>query len=64
MSQPSSLSFAPQPQKQSTNIYTIMLVVSLISIITATVVLAMELNRFGEFPWWQLPAGVSLPAGS
>lgn len=62
MSLPSSLNPAPQPHKQSTNIYTVMLIVSLLAIITATVILAMELNRFGEYPWWEVPAGG--PAGS
>ncbi len=54
----------PQPEKQSTNIYTVMLIVSLLAIITATVILAMELNRFGEYPWWEVPAGGSAPAGT
>ena len=64
MSLPSSLSSAQQPHKQSTNIYTVMLIVSLLAIITDTVILAMELNRFGEYPWWEVPAGGSAPAGT
>jgi hypothetical protein len=63
MSLASSPNFAPRPEKQPTNIYTMMLVISLVAIITGTTLLAMELNRFGEFPWWQLPPGTSMPAG-
>lgn len=63
MSLANSLS-SPQPEKQSTNIYTVMLIVSFVAILTATVILAMELNRFGPFPHWQLPAGTSMPSGS
>ena len=64
MSLPSSLSPGQQPHKQPTNIYTVMLIVSLLAIITATTILAIELNRFGEYPWWEVPAGGSAPAGS
>ena len=33
-----------------------MLMLSLIYIITATVLLAMELKRFEPSPWWSVPA--------
>ena len=48
---------APAVQKQGSNIYTVMLILSFVFIVTATVMLAMELNRFGAYPWWQTPGG-------
>ena len=48
---------APATQKPGSNIYTVMLILSFIFIVTATVMLAMELNRFGGYPWWQTPTG-------
>ena len=60
MSLPSSPSQpAPSTQKQGTNIYTVMLMLTFVFIVTATVMLAMELNRFGTYPWWQTPGGGS-----
>ena len=41
-------------QKPGTNVYTVMLIVSFLCIVTATVLLAMELRRFGfpdVVPW-------------
>jgi hypothetical protein len=32
-----------------------MLILSLIAVITATVLLAMELDRFNPHPWWNAP---------
>jgi hypothetical protein len=32
-----------------------MLILAFIFIVTATVMLALELNRFGTYPWWQTP---------
>lgn len=53
MSLPNSPSAgAPVTQKPGTNIYTVMLILSFLFIVTATVMLAMELNRFGTYPWW------------
>jgi hypothetical protein len=34
-----------------------MLILTFIFIVTATIMLAMELNRFGTYPWWQTPGG-------
>ena len=56
MSLPSSANPIVPAQKQSTNIYTMMLVLSLICIITATVVLSMELKRFEPAPYWRVPS--------
>jgi hypothetical protein len=49
-------SSANQPigQKPGTNVYTVMLILSFCAIITATVLLAIELQRFGfpdVVPW-------------
>ena len=54
MSQPSSISI--RAEKQRTNVYTMMLVISLIALITASVLLSMELNRFGTWPPWNTSA--------
>ena len=54
MSLPSSAS--PQPiapiVKQSTNIYTVMLLLSFLAIVTASVVLYLNLQEYGTYPWW------------
>ena len=42
-------------QKQPTNVYTMMLILSLFALITASVLLAMELKRFEPHPWWSAP---------
>lgn len=51
-------------QKQRLNVYTVMLIISFICIITATILLYVELERWGSFPWWNTqdarPAGVWL----
>jgi len=36
-----------------------MLIVSFLAIVTACVLLYLELNRFGNYPWWQTGAGGS-----
>lgn len=61
MSLPSSSSpgFTPgQPavQKQGTNIYTVMLILAFLALVTGTTLLAMELQRYGTYPWWRTPA--------
>lgn len=54
MSQPSLASPGSEgpAQKQRTNVYTVMLVIALIAIITSCVVLYMELKRWGNYPYW------------
>jgi len=37
-----------------------MLVISLIAIITASVLMAMELKRFEPAPWWNAPKAPSV----
>ena len=39
-------------QKQSTNVYTVMLIISFFCIVVACVLLWLELNRWGSYPWW------------
>jgi hypothetical protein len=57
MSLPNSVSPGqPAVQKQGTNIYTVMLILSFLALVTGTVLLAMELNRYGDYPWWRTPA--------
>jgi hypothetical protein len=48
---------APSTQKQGTNIYTVMLMLAFVFIVTATIMLAMELQRFGPGVPWQTPGG-------
>lgn len=44
---------APVPaQKQRTNVYTVMLIIAFIFIVTSCVLLYMELKRWGNYPWW------------
>lgn len=58
MSLPNSANPAlPPAQKPGTNIYTVMLILSFCFIVTATIVLSIELSKFGDYPWWRVPAG-------
>ncbi|MCH2129394.1 MAG: hypothetical protein MK179_09640 [Pirellulaceae bacterium] len=50
---PESTGHVSGPKPQS-NVYTAMLVVALICVITSCVLLYLELQRFGEFPQWKL----------
>jgi hypothetical protein len=43
----------PVEQKQRTNIYTMMLILSFIAICVACVLLWMELQDYGPYPWWK-----------
>ena len=61
MSQPS---LASQPgsagvpvQKQKTNIYTMMLILSFVCVVIACLLLWMELRRWGAYPWWKTDEG-------
>jgi hypothetical protein len=44
----------PPAAKPGTNIYTVMLILSFCFIVTATVILSLELARFGDYPWWKV----------
>jgi hypothetical protein len=39
-------------QKPDTDVYTVMLIISFISILTACLLLYIELSRYGSYPWW------------
>lgn len=39
--------------KPETDVYTVMLVVSLIAVVTGIILLYLEVSRYGEYPWWQ-----------
>ena len=55
MSVPSSASQgAPVTEKQGTNVYTVMLIIAFVAIVTACIILGVELQRFGfpeRVPW-------------
>lgn len=66
MSQPGLTNSAnPQlnlpPQKQGFNVYSMMLVLSFIALVTGATLLANELLKYGDFPQWNT-AGVATPA--
>ena len=42
-------------EKPRSNIYTVMLILSLLAICTACVLLWLELSSYGSFPWWKVP---------
>ncbi len=44
-------------QKQPLNVYTVMLIVSFCAIITACLLLYLELKQWGSFPWWKPTTG-------
>ena len=57
MSLPGSVN---QPtQKPGTNVYTVMLILSFCFITVACIMLAMELTRYGAYPYWKATAGGS-----
>src|SRR5690606_19150992 len=39
-------------KKRPTDIYTVMLMISMAAVFTACILLLLELNRFGSYPWW------------
>lgn len=59
MSLPSSANPMMPQEKQKTNVYTVMMILSFLALVTGTVVLSMELNRYGEYPWWRASAATS-----
>ncbi len=48
---------AAPAQKQSTNVYTVMLIISFFCIVTACMLLYMELTKWGAYPWWNTSEG-------
>jgi cytoskeletal protein RodZ len=56
VSQPNLAEQQPQAaptQKQKTNVYTVMLFLSFVAIVTAIVLLWVELTKWGDYPWWE-----------
>ncbi|HRX82059.1 MAG: hypothetical protein H6821_12600 [Planctomycetaceae bacterium] len=56
MSQPSSFNPAgveAPKQKQKISVYTVMLFISFCAIVLACMLLWMELQLWGDYPWWK-----------
>jgi hypothetical protein len=47
------------PPKPGANVYTVMLILSFLALLTATTLLAVELGRFGSYPQWKTTTGGS-----
>jgi hypothetical protein len=62
MSQPNSANYggyAPPAHKPESNIYTMMLVLSFLLLVTASVLCHFELQKFGkDFPQWRVSGSV------
>ena len=54
----------PRTQKPRSNVYTMMLILSLAAIICSCVVLYLYLDQFGEYPWWETPSNISTEVGT
>ena len=39
-------------RKRSNNVYTWMLVIAMIALMTASILLLLELQSYGSYPWW------------
>ena len=48
---------ANQPAKSKANVYTVMLIISFMALVTACALLAVELSRFGSYPQWSATGG-------
>ncbi len=48
-----ALSPAVAIKKQPTDIYTVMLMISLGAVLIACVLLYLELSTYGSYPWWK-----------
>ena len=51
-----SMALAPAAanyQKQQVNVYTVMLIIAFLSISIGCLLLYMELQRWGTYPWWK-----------
>ena len=47
--------------KQRFSIYTMMLILSCIAIVTAITIVGMELNRYGKTGWWDVREAGTAP---
>ncbi len=54
----------PRTQKPRSNVYTMMLILSFAAIVTACVVLYLHLDRYGTYPWWEVPSDISSEVGA
>jgi len=50
-------------QKQQLNVYTVMLVIALISICMSILLLYLELRQWGSAPWWKTSGGATSSIG-
>ena len=50
---PRSKAPAVPVNKAPTDIYTVMIVISTLAVAVACILLLMELNRYGSYPWWK-----------
>ena len=48
----------PRTQKPRSNVYTMMLILSLAAIVTSCVVLYLYLDQYGDYPYWDIPQSV------
>lgn len=46
-------------RKRSNNVYTWMLVIAMIALMTACILLLLELQSYGSYPWWKPATGGS-----
>lgn len=44
-------------QKQKLNVYTVMLVIAFLCILTSCILLYQEVTRWGKYPWWDTNEG-------
>ena len=54
----------PRTQKPRSNVYTMMLILSLAAIICSCVVLYLYLAQYGEYPWWDTPSNITTEVGT
>lgn len=59
---PTPLQPQPRAQKQRSNVFTMMLILSFAALVTGSVVLYLHLSDYGEYPWWELPSDVAAEA--
>ena len=53
----------PRTQKPRSNVYTMMLILSLAAIVTSCVVLYLYLDQYGDYPWWEPPTTIITEVG-
>ncbi|MCP4194051.1 MAG: hypothetical protein GY768_25870 [Planctomycetaceae bacterium] len=40
-------------KKHPTDIYTVMLIISFVAVLIASILLVVELGTYGDYPWWK-----------